>query len=372
MPNLLFCLTPGTSLHNWQRMGTLERELRLCTDYAASGWNVAVLTFGRDPAEADLLPAGLKLVRFPHVRLLPLLPWWCWRIGRWVDVLKTNQSAMAWHYVRAAQRWHRPILLRCGYVAGRNLELQAGATPAVARYQALEGEAFRGATHVQIATPVLAEWVRQRYQPDPARVSILPNFVDTDTFSPAADVPPVPGTILSIGRMTAVKRFDLLIRTAKAAGARRLTIVGEGPDQPALDALAKTVGLDVRFPGRVEHTELPGLLRTHTVYAQVSSWEGHPKSLVEAMACGCACVITDSTGLREQLEDGCSGWIAPSDETALAATLRQALADPAARQARGAAARALIVRTLKYEAVRDTEEALLRRLAGGRRSGRTR
>lgn len=369
MPHLLFCLTPGTSLLNWQRMGTLARELRLATDYAARGWQVSVLTFGRTADEQDLVPAGLRLVRFPHQRLLPLLPVLCARVGRRIDVLKTNQSAMAWHFVRAARLWRKPILLRCGYVAGRNLEFQSGATRAVARYQARERAAFRGATHVQISTPVLAEWVGERYRPDPARVSVLPNFVDCAVFAPAPGRRPEPGTILSIGRIAAVKRFDLLIRAARRAGARRLTIVGEGPDRSALEALATQAGLAVHFRGRVEHDELPDLLRAHAVYAQVSAWEGHPKSLVEAMACGCGCVVTDSTGLREQMAQGARGWVAAADEAALAATLREALTDEAARGARGAAARAHIVATMDYAVIRDAELGVLRRLAAAGRGG---
>lgn len=363
MPNLLFCLTPGTSLLQWDRLGTLERELRLCTDYARSGWQVRVLTFGRQAAEARLAPLGVRVVSFPHARLLPLLPWLYYRLGRWADVIKTNQSAQAWHYVRAARFWKKPLLLRCGYIAGRNLEFQQGATPEVAKYQASERQAFLGATRVQVTTPVLADWVQQRYGTDPDRMAVLPNFVDTDLFSPDASCEPEPGSILSVGRFSRVKRFDLLIRAAKRAGAQRLTLVGEGPERICLEEQARKVGLHVDFAGRVEHEELPALLRSHQLYAQVSSWEGHPKSLVEAMASGCPCLVTDSTGLREQLVAGRTGWIVPSEELELADALRRALADRDARSTLGVAARAHVIATMRYDVIREAEHQVLLRLA---------
>lgn len=366
MANLLFCLTPGASLQQWHRLGTLERELRLCADYARSGWKVRVLTFGRRSVEAGLVPAGVEVVCFPHARLLPMLPFSHALLGRWADVIKTNQSALAWHYVRAAKIWRKPLLLRCGYVAGRNLEFQQGATAEVARYQANERSAFRGATRVQVTTPVLADWVCERYGADRSRLSILPNFVDMDLFSPDPAQQAEPGTVLSVGRLSRVKRFDLLIRAAKRAGASKLTLVGEGPDREKLGALAAEVGLPVVFAGRMEHEALPALLRKHQLYAQVSSWEGHPKSLVEAMASGCPCLVTDSTGLREQLVAGRTGWIAPSDEEQLAASIRKALATSNARETLGAAARAHVFATMRYDVIRETEHRLLRDLADRR------
>lgn len=366
MANLLFCLTPGTSLMQWHRIGTLERELRLCTDYARSGWNVRVLSFGKLADEAKLVSDGVGVVCFPHARLLPLLPWLKRGLGHWADVIKTNQSAQAWHYVKAARCWKKPLLLRCGYVAGRNLEFQQGATAAVAKFQSKEREAFLGATRVQVTTPVLAGWVQERYGADADRMSVLPNFVDTDAFSPEPSCAPEAGTILSVGRLSGVKRFDLLIRAAKRAGAKRVTLVGDGPDRSKLESLAAEVGLKVNFAGRVEHEGLPALLRSHQMYAQVSSWEGHPKSLVEAMASGCPCLVTDTTGLREQLVDGRTGWIAPSDEAGLAVAIQRALADTTARATLGAAARAHVVSTMRYDVIRDAEERVLTMLAAQR------
>jgi glycosyltransferase involved in cell wall biosynthesis len=350
-------------------MGTLEREMRLCADYARMGWRVKVLSFKRESIAAYGLPFGITVVRFPHARLLPLLPVLRLDLGIWADVIKTNQSAGSWDYVRAARWWHKPILLRCGYVAGRNLELEDGKTSAVCAYQSKEASAFAAADRIQVTTPLLAEWVRDRYGVAPEKLAVLPNFVETELFAPGSTDGRMPKSVISVGRLSRVKRFDLLIAACSKAGVQTLTLIGEGPERAALESLAMRLQMKVAFAGRISNREIPRILCRHEVYAQVSLYEGHPKSLLEAMACGLTCLVSDSPGLREQVEHGTTGWVAGSSVESMTEGLIALMNNEHLRTTLGSAARRHIVDTMAYEKIRDREFKTLLDMAGLRNHG---
>ncbi len=222
------------------------------------------------------LPDNIDVVRFPHRRLLPLLGLLRIGLGQGTDVVKTNQSAHCWHYVRAANFWRKPILLRCGYVAGWNLEREHGPTQDVRRYQKREAWAFNAASRVQVTTREQAEWVTKKYGVPEDRVTVVPNFVNAELFRPEPALRAVPRTVVTVGRLVPVKRFDLLIRACARARVKQLTIIGDGPERPRLEALAVGEGLQCDMPGQQPNEAIPSCLNRHAVYVQVSEWEGHP------------------------------------------------------------------------------------------------
>ena len=46
----------------------------------------------------------------------------------------------------------------------------------------------------------------------------------------------------------------------------------------------------------------------------MSKYEGHPKALLEAMACGCICIGTDVSGINEVIKNDVNGYLIPHVE----------------------------------------------------------
>lgn len=304
MPNLLLCMTPGIGLNTWESIGSLKRELSTYVEYVRRGWTVKILTF--DKGKIPDLPEGIKAVRFPHRCLLFLLPWTHRKLSEWADVIKTNQSVHAYLYTKAARYWKKPILLRCGYVHGEYLETIKGLTSRVKLYQRMEAMAFQEATYCQVPTEELSKWVHKRYHIPENKISIVPNFVDIDLFRPMA-VDKKNRSVISVGRLVPVKRYDLLINACAEIPECRLTIVGEGPERQNLEDLARERKLNLHLAGNLPNEKLPQVLQANQVFAITSSWEGHPKALVEAMACGMPCLCVDGIGIKNIIEDGKNG-----------------------------------------------------------------
>lgn len=107
------------------------------------------------------------------------------------------------------------------------------------------------------------------------------------------------------------------------------------------------------------------LLRESHIFAFPSYYkEGLPKSCIEAAAVGRPVVTCDSTGCRDAVEDGTTGFLVPvKDSGALADRLRWLITHPQERKQMGEAARAFAEKTFAIKEVVDTHMDIYRRIA---------
>lgn len=133
--------------------------------------------------------------------------------------------------------------------------------------------------------------------PIPApRVTVTGQGIDTTLFSPG-DGPRDPALVVTVGRVTTVKRYDLLLRAfAELPPSHRFFIAG-GPvtaqdreTQAELDRLARELGIADRIETRfLTWPEVLSLLRRADLFLHAA--EGAlDKAVLEAMACECLVV----------------------------------------------------------------------------------
>jgi glycosyltransferase involved in cell wall biosynthesis len=134
-----------------------------------------------------------------------------------------------------------------------------------------------------------------------------------------------------------------------------LTAIGQGSQQEALDRYAHEKGVSVVWKGTVPQSELSDELGKHQVFVLPSLYEGSPKTLLEAMACGLPCVATDVTGSKEVLRDGENGVLAQPTAESIRQALEELLSNAELREKLGANARKTILETYSFEKVFETE-----------------
>lgn len=173
------------------------------------------------------------------------------------------------------------------------------------------------------------ELIELGFRPD--RVQAHPNGVDP-IFRPGGDKTPYP-SIVAVGRLAPVKRFDRVIDAAIEARQSvpdlRLEIVGGGPLHDELQARVDAAGAGewITLAGRKSHEELISLYQRSWLVVSGSIAEGWGLSLTEGAACGTPCVATDIRGHRSSVRDGISGVLTAPD--ALGTALADVLNDPA-------------------------------------------
>ena len=109
-----------------------------------------------------------------------------------------------------------------------------------------------------------------------------------------------------MGRLTPVKGIEYLIRAVsknRRSQERKLIIVGDGPLRPALEELAREVGVagSVLFLGA--RNDVYDLMGVFDVLALPSLHEGVPMVLLEAMAMAVPIIASRVGGIPEILDD---------------------------------------------------------------------
>jgi glycosyltransferase involved in cell wall biosynthesis len=165
----------------------------------------------------------------------------------------------------------------------------------------------------------------------PGRVRCIPNGIDLARFAAAtpATLPPGHGPVIgTVAALRPEKNLARLIRAFAALRAERrarLVIVGDGPERPALEQLARFSGVaeDVVFAGQTAQPET--WYARFDVFALSSDTEQMPLSLLEAMAAGLPAVCTDVGDVRAMLSEANARFVTALDDTRFATSLANVL-----------------------------------------------
>lgn len=179
----------------------------------------------------------------------------------------------------------------------------------------------------------------------PDRVMVMPMGADLSGVLDAAHEDR--SGLLFVGRLVEKKGLSVLLdalRSMEEADRPHLTVVGDGPLRPALEAAA--AGMAVDFVGQLGRRPLREAYRDAalavfpSVLAGSGDQDGLPVALLEAMGSACPVVVSNLAGLNEVVEDGHSGVVVPSgDPAALAEAILALLRSPSRSAAYGLAAR---------------------------------
>lgn len=171
---------------------------------------------------------------------------------------------------------------------------------------------------------------------DAQRIDIKPNFMD---MMPPPDWSARQGG-LYVGRLSVEKGVEVLMEVMRAYPEHRLTVIGSGPFEAPMREVAGPAYL-----GAQPLSEVTRQLSSASYLVLPSvCYEGFPRTLVEAFACGVPVIASRHGALAELVDDGRTGLLfEPGDAADLMAKLQWADANPQAMQAMGHAAR------LEYE-----------------------
>jgi glycosyltransferase involved in cell wall biosynthesis len=175
----------------------------------------------------------------------------------------------------------------------------------------------------------------------PSRVLLCHNGIDTEMFQPGSAV--LRSTVLKDAELVAgivcgvraEKGLDLLLQAFAriAAPGRKLVIVGGGPIRSQIEALASQLSLQPYCHFEPATSGVADWLRAIDVFVLPSRSEALSNSLMEAMACGCAVIASDTGGNPELVAHDSTGLLFPSGDVEALASALTRLADNASLRA---------------------------------------
>ncbi len=171
---------------------------------------------------------------------------------------------------------------------------------------------------------------------DPRRAAVFPWGVDLDHFSPPpAARRPSSGFTLFCNRAWEPRYgVDVLARAFVQAARQRpdlhLLLLSDGSQSRQIRQILEQGGVSERvtFAGQISQTQLPRFYHMADLYLSPAHVDGSSVSLLEAMACGLPCLVSDIPTNREWIEEGVNGWLFPDgDAGALAERILRLSAD---------------------------------------------
>jgi glycosyltransferase involved in cell wall biosynthesis len=184
--------------------------------------------------------------------------------------------------------------------------------------------------YLAISTEIVDELKSQDIAPD--RIVALPNGVNTERFHPVTaeeqqqlkyklGLPPDKKVMLFASRLIERKGYDIMLEAWRnihlACPSTVLMLVGKGSPEAvhALEQLQQELGKDsIFYKGEVLDTA--PYLQASDLFIFPSRQEGLPNALLEAMACGCACVASDIGGCSDLIISEKNGLLFPSGDPA--------------------------------------------------------
>lgn len=193
---------------------------------------------------------------------------------------------------------------------------------------------------------------------------VVPNGID---LPPLSGAPRRPHTLVFLGRISWKKGLDRLITALAEVPEATLIIAGNDDEDltPKLKRIASDAGVSdrIEWRGPTYGAEKHSLLATASLFALTSDSENFGNAVLEALAVRTPALLTRGVGLAPDVAAAAAGIVTERDPHAIAAALRDALADPNRLQQLGANGRKLVESRFTWSRVAEMMEQQYRSLS---------
>lgn len=293
-------LSIGDSFSNMEKSGQTDRFKKFYLPVLAKSFEkIYIFSYADEqveglPNNVEVIPNKYKLHRYFYAILLPLLQF---KLIKNIDVLRVYHLGGTIPAIISKLLMKKPFIFNYAYDYPVFANIEQKSLQRLL-FILLKPLAVKFSDKIFVANRDLLGVL-------PKIKSIyLPNGVDTNFFKPLQKLQKTDHKIqiLSVGRLENQKNFSSLIKAVSGLDID-LVIIGNGSLKDELVDLAKQRKVSLTIIDKVDNTHMPGYYNRADIFVLPSLIEGHPKVLLEAMACGLACIATNVQGIRDTVLD---------------------------------------------------------------------
>ena len=319
--HIVLFFTEGVSLKRWDRVGILSREIFFYKKLITRGHKISFITYGeRDDLQYQKRLNGIRVYcnRFGIYRsLYKKLIWFIhYNIIRKADILKTNQMFGADAAITSSKLLSKLLIVRLGYLYSGIIFEEFGFNSI--EYNSslnLESKTFNNSDHIIVTTQAIKSYILKKYNIEKKKISIIPNFIQLENFKPNSNIEKVYEMIF-IGRIEKQKNIETLIKVMIDLQLKIL-IIGNGRLNKYLERKFESLCRGSRWIKNVNNTKIPFYIHQSKFFILPSFYEGQPKSLLEAMACGIPIIGADSPGINQLITHKKNGILCDTDHDSI-------------------------------------------------------
>ena len=312
--NLALFFTRDISLNTWVETGLFFREKLIYEEHLLKGnfKKVYWVTYGiNDHLIASKLKSEGKLSE--NIYILQKPSYLYGKIGSLIysfiviflykdklekcSIFKSNQMDGAWSALIVSLFCEGKFYLRTGYTLSIFLKKQGSGRIKSVLVNYIERILYRSADIASVSSQYDKKYITLKYKPF-CNVEIMYNYIDQSKFKDFGRKRV--NKLVYVGRFNKQKNLEELLESCRM-GKIELDLYGDGEEFNYLKKLYKDE--NIKFFGKVNNDLLPEILNNYKYYILVSHFEGMPKTLIEAMACGCYCIGTNVLGINELIDE---------------------------------------------------------------------
>lgn len=352
-------MTRGMSLEQWNKLGSLAREIKPYNKLAIEFKKIYIFSYGLkdDKLFRSSLQENIQIIGrnkyIPSLLYSFLIPLIHNKILKNIDILKTNQMDGSWAAVLSKKIHKKFLVVRCGYEWLYTIQKKNTSSIKQSIAFIVEKFAYLNANKIILTSDASKYFVTKNFAIDDKKIKLIPNYIDTDLFKPLV-LEKDGKRILFIGRLEKDKNPMNLI-LACAGTDLKIVFIGEGSQKDQLQELALKNKVDVVFLGKVDQIKLPEEINKSQIFVLPSYMEGNPKSLLEAMACGAACIGSNIDGIKNLIRNEENGILSDNDPKSLKCSILKVVQDNALSNRLGINAREQIKRENALEVCLENE-----------------
>ena len=307
------------SLSEWDKLGIIDREIKLY-NYLSDKFdiNFTFVTYGG----AEDLNFSSKL---KNIRVIPIYKYIKKPKNKYVqffnsffipfkinyllkdsDIYKTNQLYGSWVPIILKMRKNKPLIIRTGFdLLSFRIKENKNIIKLIFYYLLTQIAILTSSLYFVTSQADKEFLLKKFFWINKNKLEIKPNWITSANYYDIEKRQK--DKILSVGRLENQKNFEGLIKEF-AHTDFEIDIVGTGSLEEKLKSIAVNSKVKVNFLGLIHHEKLLELYNNYRYFVLYSSFEGHPKSLIEAMSRGCICFVNVDSNTSEVIKDKVNGF----------------------------------------------------------------
>ena len=323
---ILVTFTFGYSLKTWFESGTIERELSIYRElHRKFNHTFIFLTYGDASDENyiqndngfEVLPiykflnrSEFKLINIIKSIVFPVLKL---KQFKNIDVIKQNQLLGSWVSIILSKLLKKPLFTRTGYDMhkfsiedNKNIFIKYF-------YLFLTNLTLRFSNLYSVSNNADLEYSKEKYSFS-KNIILSPNWVLPNQKIEFENR--FHNRVLCVGRLVKQKNFSYIINEFKNLNFE-IDIIGEGEDYKSLKSLSTNLNVKVNFFKNIKNELLLKKMSEYKYFISSSLFEGHPKTVIEAMSSGCIVFLSNIQNHCELISNGKDGFIFNLEENSL-------------------------------------------------------
>lgn len=350
-------LAIGESLKDLESKGQLKRLLDYNIRYYSKNFEkVFIFTYGKEtyklPKNCYLITNKKRLHRYLYSILLSFIQS---KEIRQCNVLRGLQITGGIPAFISKLVWGKNYVINYGYNYPKFAMIEGKIAQALL-FPVISLPIMFFARKVIITSEFLEKYVIK------SKAVLIPNGVDIKKFKPKLKKR---NKLIFVGRIVPQKNLTMLFRAISTPQLKNLTvsIIGEGPQMSLLKKITNEQSLNVKFYGIVDYTKLPAFYSNASIFVLPSLLEGNPKSLLEAMACGCIPIGTNVKGINDVIKNGQNGILVDLNQESLKNAIGKIIKNKRLSEKLSKNSRSYIVRHHDINKLLQKEIKLLKQIA---------